>query len=248
VDERSYLVIRADRGRPTQADSDIAALVGNNNGQKTELNEEKFGAEVDEVSVERFGKTQTEYQKWAVQQFREQYTTAVRYTGDNNVTYTKTCEPNLSDVIVQAIDPVYLPRIGLRTDIHSYTHSFGYYAAGPSYEIKQDRVRRCIHCGTSNESETYTFCANCGSISCTSHTKTERLVQEPICTGCAVTESFVWKTKYFYDESNLEEFRDMYDEMPFYRKILENKLLTGGVLIGTALLVLVVILGLLGAV
>jgi restriction endonuclease Mrr len=63
-----------------------------------------------------------------------------------------------------------------------------------------------------------------------------------------VTESFVWKTKYFYDESNLEEFRDMYDEMPFYRKILENKLLTGGVLIGTALLVLVVILGLLGAV
>jgi restriction endonuclease Mrr len=145
-------------------------------------------------------------------------------------------------VIVQAIDPVYLPRIELSTDIQSYSHSLEYYAAGPSHELELDRVRRCVHCETTNESETYTFCANCGSISCTAHTKTERLVQEPICTGCAVTESFVWKTKYFYDESNLEEFRDMYEEMPFYRKILENKLLAAGLLavLGVFLLTLLI--------
>jgi len=151
-------------------------------------------------------------------------------------------------VIVQAIDPVYLPRIELGTETQSYTHSLEYYAAGPSFEIEQDGVRRCVHCGTSNESETYTFCTNCGSISCTSHTKTERLVREPVCTGCAVTESFVWKTKYFYDESNLEEFKAMYDEMPLYRKLLENKLLTGGVLIATVLLVSVLLVVLSGAV
>jgi restriction endonuclease Mrr len=52
-----------------------------------------------------------------------------------------------------------------------------------------------------------------------------------VCTGCAVTASFVWKTKYFYDESNLEEFRGVYNEMPLYRKIFENKLLAAGLLV-----------------
>jgi restriction endonuclease Mrr len=230
VDERSYLVIRAGRGQPTVADAEVAALVGNNTGQTTELDEEQFEAVFDEVAVERFGKTQTEYQQWALERFREQYTTTVRYTGDNNVTYTKTCEPNLSDVIVQAIDPVYLPVIELSTEMQSYTHSLEYYAAGPSHELEQDRVRRCVHCGTTRERETYTFCANCGSINCTSHTKTERLVQEPVCTGCAVTDSFVWKRKYFYDESNLAEFRKQFDRMPIYEKILENSVLTGVIL------------------
>jgi len=41
----------------------------------------------------------------------------VTYTGDNNVTYNKTCEPNLSDISVQSIEPVYLPDIRHTTDL-----------------------------------------------------------------------------------------------------------------------------------
>jgi restriction endonuclease Mrr len=60
-----------------------------------------------------------------------------------------------------------------------------------------------------------------------------------------VTESFVWKTKYFYDESNLEEFRNTFDEMPLYRKVLENKLLAAVLLVGIGLLLisLIIVLG-----
>jgi restriction endonuclease Mrr len=43
-----------------------------------------------------------------------------------------------------------------------------------------------------------------------------------------VTESFAFKTKYFYDESNLDAFREDYEEMAFYEKAMENPRLTAG--------------------
>jgi restriction endonuclease Mrr len=241
IDQRGYLILNADRGPPSLADSDITALVGNNSSETMALDEEKFGGVFEEIEVKRFGKSQTEYQKWAVGQFRERYTTTVRYTGDNNVTYTKTCEPNLSDVIVQSIDPVYLPRIELSTDLQSYTYSLSYNAAGSSREIDTDRVRRCVQCGTTAEDETYTYCENCGSINCRTHIHTERLIQKPVCTGCAVTEEFVWKTKYFYDEENLQQFRVQYNQLPIYKKIFENRLLAIGILVVLGILGLVLL-------
>jgi len=85
------------------------------------------------------------------------------------------------------------------------------------------------------------YCPNCKAIACDSHTKTERLEQEPVCTGCAVTERFALKTKYFYDEENLEAFREEYAAMPIHEKAMENKVLAGGGVIAT-LLTLIVLL------
>jgi len=56
----------------------------------------------------------------------------VTYTGDNNVTYNKTCEPNRSDISIQSIEPVYLPEVRHTTDLGEYTYPYEYYAAGPS--------------------------------------------------------------------------------------------------------------------
>jgi len=50
-----------------------------------------------------------------------------------------------------------------------------------------------------------------------------------VCTGCAVTERFALKTKYFYDEQNLKAFREEYAAMPLHEKAMENRLLAGGV-------------------
>jgi len=138
----------------------------------------------------------------------------VTYTGDNNVTYNKTCEPNRSDISVQTIEPVYLPEVRHTTDLQEYTYPYEYYAAGPSRVTAEDGIHRCVHCDTSGVDEPYTYCPNCGAISCDSHSKTERLEQEPVCTGCAVTERFALKTKYFYDEQNLKAFREEYAAMP----------------------------------
>ena len=59
---------------------------------------------------------------------------------------------------------------------------------------------------------------------------------EPVCTGCAVTEQFAFKTKYFYDEENRDTFREEYAAMGPHQKAMENPLLTGGVLLGVLVL------------
>jgi restriction endonuclease Mrr len=56
-----------------------------------------------------------------------------------------------------------------------------------------------------------------------------------------VTERFALKTKYFYDEENLEAFREEYAAMPIHEKAMENKLLAGASMVAT----LVVVVGLL---
>jgi restriction endonuclease Mrr len=59
-----------------------------------------------------------------------------------------------------------------------------------------------------------------------------------VCTGCAVTERFALKTKYFYDEDNRDTFREEYEQMPIREKAMENKPLTGGSMLVGLLLVL----------
>jgi len=147
-------------------------------------------------------------------------------------------------VSVQSIEPVYLPQVRHTTKLEGYSYPYKYFAAGPSRVTSEDGIHQCVHCDTSGTDTTYTFCANCGSISCDSHSKTERLEGTPVCTGCAVTERFALKTKYFYDETNRDEFRTKYDAMPFYKKAMENTIPA----VGAVLLVTIVLLGLLASV
>jgi restriction endonuclease Mrr len=157
----------------------------------------------------------------------------VTYTGDNNVTYTKTCEPNRSDISVQSVEPVYLPAVRQTITLGDYTYPYAYYAAGSSRVTIEDGLHRCVHCGASGAGATY--CANCGAIACGDHIETERLVGEPVCTGCAVTERFAFRTKYFYDAANRERFRAEYERMALHEKAMENKPLVGALLVAAVL-------------
>lgn len=226
INERNRLVIHADRGETTLCDTHVSELVTNNFDTTVELDEASYSDAFDSVETKQYGMTQTEYKEWSITQLKEYHTTTVTYTGDNNVTYNKTCTPNDSDITVQDIKPVYLPEIETTTELQEYSYPYEYYAAGPSRVTNKDGIHRCVHCETSGKNKDYTYCDNCGSINCSSHIKTERLEQTPVCTGCAVTDRFFFKTKYFYNEDNLEKFREQYSEMPFYRKALENKILT----------------------
>ena len=241
INDRSQFVVYAGRGRPELASDTVRTLVRENRHATIDLDDRRDDLReiFDGIDEGRFGQTETEYKEWAVDRLREHHTTTVTYTGDNNVTYNKTCEPKQSDISVQSIEPVYLPQVRQTVTLQSYSYPYEYYAAGPSRATIEDGIHRCVHCDTAGD-EQYTYCANCGSINCDTHTKTERLEDSPVCTGCAVTERFAFKTKYFYDTDNLETFQAEYEEMPLYEKAMENKPLVAGLFV-SVLLVLVLV-------
>jgi restriction endonuclease Mrr len=243
VDERSPLVVRAERGHPERATDAVARLVADNLHAAVDL-DDPVRAPFDEAETLRFGRTQTEYTDWAVERLRERHTTTVSYTGDNNVTYTKTCEPRSSDVSVRSVEAVYLPEVRQTVRLGEYTYPYEYHAAGPSRVTSEDGVRRCVHCGTDAADETYTHCRNCGSVNCETHTETERLEGTPVCTGCAVTGEFAFATKYFYGRENRAAFREQYAAMAPHQKATENPRLVAGI----AVAVLVALLLLFGVV
>jgi len=242
IDDRTRFVVHAERGHPRVADAEVATLVTENGHATVDLDTERFGAVFDEIEEGRFGQTQTDYKEWAVSRLQDHHTTTVTYTGDNNVTYNKTCEPNLSDISVQSIEPVYLPEIRHTTELQEYTYPYEYYAAGPSRVTREDGIHRCVHCDTAGSDEPYTYCPNCGAIACDDHIRTERLEGEPVCTGCAVTERFALRTKYFYDEANRDAFRDEYAAMPLHQKAMENTLLAGGGVVAALLVALMLLI------
>ena len=241
INDRTQFVVHAGRGHPEVADESVATLLIENLHATVELDTDRFTETFNDVEEGRFGQTQTEYKEWAVGQLQDHHTTTVTYTGDNNVTYNRTCEPNRSDISVQSIEAVYLPTVRHTTDLGEYTYPYEYYAAGPSRVTIEDGIHRCVHCETSGIDETYTYCPNCGAIACDNHIETERLEQEPVCTGCAVTKRFALKRKYFYDEENLKAFCEEYAAMPLHEKAIENKVLAGGGIVAT-LLTLIVLL------
>ncbi len=228
IDERDEFVLGADRDGPRVLGRHRRRLVAANLDQRVELDEDRFEETFDAVDIRRFGRTETEYKQWAVDRVRDRYTTTVTYTGDNNVTYTRECEPTLSDISVQSITPVYLPRIRATVAPGEYTYRYAYDAAGPSRHTVENELHRCVQCGDES-AETYTYCQNCGSVNCPEHVETERLVDDPVCTGCAVTGNFFFSTKYFYDEQNRAQFRTEYEQMPLHEKAMENRPLVAGV-------------------
>lgn len=59
-----------------------------------------------------------------------------------------------------------------------------------------------------------------------------------MCTGCAVTERFALKLNYFNDEDKLEAFGDEYAAIPIQDKAMKNKLLAGGSVVATLLIII----------
>jgi len=112
INDRTRFVVHAERGQPQVVDEDVGTLVTENLHATVDLDAEQFGAVFDDVEENRFGQTQTEYKEWAVERLQQHHTTTVTYTGDNNVTYNKTCEPNRSDISVRRSSRCISPRFG----------------------------------------------------------------------------------------------------------------------------------------
>ena len=221
VHESDRFLVDGESEPPRMLDDDHVALVADNRSHTAAIDELDLSDRVSEHTVKRFTYHETDYKEWAVEQLQHAHTETVRYTGGNNVTYTKTCEPNQSDISVQAITPVYLPHLTQRIELQGRPYEYCYYRAGPSRRTTTDGLHTCVACETTGAGE-YTYCDNCGRIVCPSHTTVERLEQDPVCTECSVTERFMLATKHFYDEENLAAFEEEYGAMPLHEKLQEN--------------------------
>ena len=229
VDRRDRFALRADRDGPTVGDDDLVGLLDVETVELSAARAEHGG------EARRFGRTESAYRDVAKERLCDVLETTVTYTGDNNVTYDRECRPPPDDVSLQRVRPLYVPRVEATVELGEYDHGLAYDAAGPRRALRRDDVRRCVHCGTGGEP--FTYCENCGSISCESHTETERLVGDPVCTGCSVTREFFYAEKHFFDEDNAATFREAYEAMPFYRKAMENPALAAGIVAAIAVAV-----------
>ena len=224
VNERDSFFLRADERRPKKADDTMQQLASNRLSSSVSIDRPKFDKKFEASVATPFENTKTEYREWSLNHLQQKHTSTVEYKGDNDVTYDKECVPDKSDINLVSIDPVYVPEVSSQITIQDNTYTLNYYAAGSDREIIDDGIRRCVHCGEDKWwPQSFTYCDNCGSISCRIHTKTERIEGKPICSGCAITEQFALRKMHFSTEENREQFSERYDQMALHEKALENK-------------------------
>ena len=70
INARTRFVVHAERGHPQVVDEDVAILVTENLHTRIKLDLERFEEVFDDVEERRFGQTQTEYKKWAVERLQ----------------------------------------------------------------------------------------------------------------------------------------------------------------------------------
>lgn len=217
IDSRDHLVVEADDRGPQLSHDDVVDLVGVEGVPLEEMQAEHGGTAV------QFAVAGEEIREWAIQRLCERLTEEVSYTDADGQTRTVECRPDAEDVSIGSIQPLYLPRVEATIELGEYHHRYEYDAAGERYVVRDDGIHSCDHCDTAGKNAaTYTYCDNCGSIACRSHVRTERLVGDPVCTGCAVTEAYLLSTNYFFDEDNAATFRQQYESMPPHEKLREH--------------------------
>lgn len=230
--------VHGGRPSPQPIDDSLRQLLSDG-GHRTAKREDWENTEMfADTTVEQFQHAQSDFEAWTIDHLQEKHTKQVEYTGDNNRDYDKECVPDASAISVTDFTPVYIPRIQSQTQLKEHSYTLTYDAAGPDRHIIDNEIARCVHCGWSWTPLTY--CANCGSINCWRHTRTERVEKEPICTECAVTERFGLRKRFFYDTDNCETFREDYEQFALHQKLRENTpVLVGCMLVVIGVLILV---------
>lgn len=237
-DERDTFHVHGGRPSPQPIGDSLRQLLSDGGHRTADLEDWKNAEVFADTTVERFQHPQSDFEAWTVNSLQETYTKTVPYTGKNNVDYEKECVPDESEIEITDLTSVYIPRIQSQTRLKKHDYTLTYDAAGPDRHMIDNEIARCVHCGWSWTPLTY--CANCGSINCWRHTRTERVEGEPICTECAVTDRFGLRKRFFYDEDNCETFREEYDQFSLLQKLLENKpVIVGGMLVVIVALLLV---------
>lgn len=191
--------------------------------------------------------TENDIEEHAINSVIEEHTHDVSYTGNNNVTYSKTCIPKRRDIDIKQFLPVYLPVWTNEINIMKMNYKQEFYVKGSNQFYLTDELRICKIC--EREEDNYNdmnICPECGRIVCHNHVKIDYLDKEtPICEIHAKPLKLWIQSKYFARKENLKEYKEWWASRNFFQKLYEDKI-AFGLSIGGAIFFLFILLSIIG--
>jgi hypothetical protein len=166
-----------------------------------------YSLEENDVSSDSFKIDYSTAKRLGTRHIRKFHTTIVRYTGANNVTYSKKCVPNVSNILVKSLTQVYIPVLTVSFQIMRRQHKITLCGNPQAIDILGGTVDNCEICGNTLP-EKRLLCNSCGKIvhkpqiflghsyfcelcnkticrECTYWTRKYRLFKKKICKNCA---------------------------------------------------------------
>jgi|SRR3989344_1625003 len=173
--------------------------------------------------------TENDIEEHAINSIIEEHTHDVSYSGNNNVSYSKTCCPKRRDIDIKQFLPLYLPTWTNEIKIKKYEYKQKFYAKGNNKLFTIDDLKTCKICDSERgEYEDMSICPECGRIVCSRHVKIDYLDKEtPICTIHAKPFKLYLQSKYFATQDNLKEYKKKWEAMNFFKKLYEDKIAFG---------------------
>lgn len=154
--DRERVLIDGQNGEPI--DDRVVKFV-----EPSSINEKWYPQTHENVSTGSFKLGYFEAKKIGIKHIQKKHTKTVRYFGANNVCYTKTCVPHVSNIFVQSLTQVYLPFLTVSCRILTREHKLSLCGNQNEVEVLESDAGICEICGEKLNQERL-LCNSCGKI------------------------------------------------------------------------------------
>ncbi|MGQ9461326.1 MAG: restriction endonuclease [Candidatus Bathyarchaeaceae archaeon] len=195
--DRKRILLNGQEGEPI--DTRLVKLVA-----PSSMAEKWYPQAQENVSSGSFKLGYSEAKKIGIKHIQKHHTKTVRYYGANNVCYTKTCVPHVSNILVQSLTQVYLPLLTVSCRIVTRQHQLSLCGNQNEVEVLESDAGICEICGKELNHERL-LCNSCGRIVhapsfLMGHSYSCELCGRTICKECAY-----WTRKYLFLKKKLCE-------------------------------------------
>ena len=188
--------------------------------------------------------TENDIEEHAINKITEEHTHEVRYTGNNNVSYSKNCIPKKRDIDIKEFIPMYMPLWSNEIAILKMNYKQQLYVKGKHNQLFiSDELRKCKICERQEEEyKDLSVCLECGRVVCESHVKLDYLDKiTPVCTIHAKPIKIFLQSKFFATKENAKKYREWLNTRNFFQKLYEDKITFGLSIAGICGIILFVI-------
>src|SRR3989344_1537149 len=188
--------------------------------------------------------TENDIEEHAINSIMDEHTHDVSYTGNNNVSYSKTCTPKRRDIDTKEFISIYMPLWTNEIKIQKMNYKQQFYVKGEhNHLFLTDELKKCKICERQkDEYEKMSVCLECGRIVCPSHVKIDYLDKKtPICSIHAKPIKIFLQNKYFAYKENSQKYQEWLKTRNFFQKLYEDKIAFGLSIAGICGIILFVV-------